>query len=89
LGVQTADQAWIKKHKKAEGARGKSAHEGALIHDGPFLSIRQLHLELKPPPPGQGRYFLVTFKQPVRVQKVRTRLMETFGEMAGLKNETS
>jgi len=65
----------------------RASRHALLVHDGPFLTIRQLHFELKPPPEGQGRFFLIIFKNPVRIQKVRSRIMETFGEMEGLKNE--
>lgn len=87
MATSTADRPWIKKEKKAQGQGmlERAARDSPLVHDGPFLSIRQLHFELTPPPEGQGRYFLVTFKHPVRIQKVRTRIMESFGKMEDLK----
>lgn len=82
MGVRTADHDWIRQDKKAQGARETAAHKGELIHNGPFLSIRQLHLEQpwNKPPEGQGRFFLVTFKNPIHVEKVRKQVMSVFGE---------
>jgi len=75
-----AEPPWLKKEKRAQGVLQTAAHRGELIHDGPYLSIRQLHFDWIPPPEGQGRFFLVTFKNPVHVEKVRTRIMSVFGE---------
>lgn len=86
MATHAADRTWIKKDQKAQGVLQTAAHKGDLIHDGPYLSIRQLHLENWPhiPPEGQGRYFLVTFKNPVHAEKVKDQLMQVFEE----KHET-
>jgi hypothetical protein len=81
-------QPWVQKEKKAENVLDVAAHKGDLVHDGPYVSIRHLHFENVPPPEGQGRFFMVTFKHPIRIQKVRDRIMESFGEKEDPKNGT-
>lgn len=69
---------WVRKELHVQTPEDLKAHRGVLIGDSPFLSVRQLFLELKPSPAGQGRYFMVTFHKPVKVQKVRARIIDAF-----------